>query len=195
MFEHEKTRGKTKGKKGYGWPSSKNRWCTYILKKQVIERYLRNYTKQGYEVIEYHGIAFDEQHRLLNNKEKNIRYPLNEWKITEAEALEYCYSNGYSFSGLYNVLDRVSCWCCPLSNLKELKNLYKYFPQKWEELKALDNKSYNTMRFDYSLNDLEQRFSAELEIEAILKKYQDCSEKVKKGILRTAKKIIMQGGE
>ena len=28
MFEHEKTRGKNKGKKGYGWATIFCRWCT-----------------------------------------------------------------------------------------------------------------------------------------------------------------------
>ena len=28
MFEHEKTRGKNKGEKGYGWASGRCRWCS-----------------------------------------------------------------------------------------------------------------------------------------------------------------------
>jgi hypothetical protein len=30
-----------------------------------------------------------------------IKYPLIDWNITEKQALEYCYSKGFNWSGLY----------------------------------------------------------------------------------------------
>ena len=68
MFEHEKTRGKNKGKKGYGWATMLCRWCTTLLKNQVIDNYLKKYKDEGY--TEYIGIAYDEQKRI-----KDKRYP------------------------------------------------------------------------------------------------------------------------
>ena len=41
MFEHEKTRGKNKGKRGYGWSTMLCRWCTSNLKTNVINKYLK----------------------------------------------------------------------------------------------------------------------------------------------------------
>lgn len=71
MFEHIKTKGKNKGQKGYSWADYRNRWCTYLLKKQVISKYIkRKYKNQ--EIIEYHGIAVDETKRLNKNKEKML---------------------------------------------------------------------------------------------------------------------------
>lgn len=36
--------------------------------------------------------------------------------MTEADCLQYCYSAGYFWLEgsirLYDILDRVSCWCC-----------------------------------------------------------------------------------
>ena len=58
MFEHEKTKGKNKGKKGYGWATMLCRWCTSNLKTRTINNYLKQFEKEGY--IEYIGIAYDE---------------------------------------------------------------------------------------------------------------------------------------
>lgn len=151
MFEYVKTRGKNKGKKGYGWASGRCRWCTTLLKNNVINKYLSKYKDEGY--LEYIGIAYDEQKRI-----KDKRYPLVEYKMTEKDCLEYCYSKGFDWGGLYEHLDRVSCWCCPLKKIKEYKVLYQYYPELWQKLKEMDKKSYNQFRTDYSVQDLENKF-------------------------------------
>lgn len=160
MFEHEKTREKNKGQKGYSWADFRNRWCTQLLKKKVITRYLKEKYKNE-EIIEYHGIAKDETKRLQKNKEKNIRYPLADWEMTEKDCLEYCYSKGLFWNGLYEKLGRVSCWCCPLKSLKELKVIYKEYPKLWDKLKEMDNKTYRKFRADYSVQELENKFESE----------------------------------
>ncbi len=42
---------------------------------------------------------------------KDERYPLVEWGITEAQALQACYDRGLNFGGLYEIYHRASCWC------------------------------------------------------------------------------------
>jgi 3'-phosphoadenosine 5'-phosphosulfate sulfotransferase (PAPS reductase)/FAD synthetase len=58
LGEHVKTKGKHKGKHGYGWPDFRNRYCTDRLKTVPFLNYLKG--KNG---IEYHGIAIDERER------------------------------------------------------------------------------------------------------------------------------------
>lgn len=154
MFEHEKTKGKNKGKKGYGWATMLCRWCTSNLKTQTVNNYLKQFEKEGY--IEYIGIAYDEPKRI-----KDKKYPLVEWEMTEADCLQYCYERGFNWNGLYEHFDRLSCWCCPLKNLKELKILYKYYPELWNQLKDMDKKAYNQFRADYSVEQLEEKFKKE----------------------------------
>jgi len=149
--EHIKTKGKNEGEKGYGWADFRNRWCT-ALKRELTNKYITKNT------IEYQGIASDEKNRIGNNINRNIKYPLVDWQITEKQALEYCYSKGFDWEGLYELFDRVSCWCCPLKNLRELENLYKYFPELWQELKEMDKKSFRDFKADYTLEQLERRF-------------------------------------
>lgn len=156
MFEHIKTKGKNKGSKGYSWPDFRNRWCTQALKKQVISNYLKKY--ENVEIVEFHGIALDEKERANKNKEKIVKYPLIEWKMTEKDCLEYCYSKSLDWGGLYRKLGRVSCWCCPLKSLKELEVIYNEYPSYWKKLKEWDSKTYRQFRSDYSIEDLENKF-------------------------------------
>lgn len=99
---------------------------------------MKAHTKDG---IDYVGIAADEMHRFEKEKRPNRVLPLRDWGITEADALQYCYTKGFVWHEdgvrLYELLDRVSCWCCGNKNLKELKNMYLYLPWYWKKLKEL----------------------------------------------------------
>lgn len=147
---------------GYSWPGPLSRWCTRALKVQVINRHLSQLRKQ-YNVIQYIGIAVDEQYRLerKENQTPNKKFPLIQWGWTEREALYYCYTRGYDWEGLYEIFDRVSCWCCPLKSLKELKNLRKYFPELWSRLRELDAQTWRDFRKGGSVRDIERRFDLE----------------------------------
>jgi 3'-phosphoadenosine 5'-phosphosulfate sulfotransferase (PAPS reductase)/FAD synthetase len=169
FYEHIKTKGKNKGRKGYSWPDFRNRWCT-ALKSESFQRTSygdgnynprqRGRTKRiNKNIVEYHGIALDEKNRSENNKDgRVIRYPLIDWKMTEQDNLEYCYSKGFDWDGLYEKMSRVSCYCCPLSRIGELKIVHKEYPELWKKMKKLDNKSYRKFRSDYSLTQLEDKF-------------------------------------
>ena len=153
MFEHVKTRGKNKGKKGYGWATMRCRWCTTLLKTRVVDSYLSKIGKSNEDYVEYIGIAADETNRIGDKI-----YPLVEWGMTESDCLKYCYERGFDWGGLYEHFDRLSCWCCPLKNQKELKILYKYYPELWQELKEMDKKAYNEFKRGHSVEELELKF-------------------------------------
>jgi len=153
MFDHVKTKGKRKGERGYGWANMLCRWCTKALKTSVLNNYHKGIND---EVKEYVGIAYDERHRC-----KGKKYPLVDWQVTEKDALEYCYSKGFDWGGLYKHFDRVSCWCCPLKKMGELKMLYLHYPDIWKKLKDMDVKAYNQFKKNYSVEMLEEKFSKE----------------------------------
>ena len=164
MFDHVHTKGKYKGVAGYGWPRPRARWCTSKLKTEVIEKHLAE-IKQGRNVVQCVGIAADEPHRIREH-----RYPLVEYGVTEKEALAYCKRLGFDWGGLYDTMNRVSCWCCPLQNLDSLRALRRTHPELWERLMEMDDKSFNSFRFarnrsgdvkETSVRDLENRFARE----------------------------------
>ena len=155
LLEYRRTRGKYMHIKGLGWSTMQARRCTAHMKRDVFERYVR-----GMKYINYIGIASDEPKRHKNIP-ANVRHPLFEWGVSEKQALEYCYNHGFDWGGLYKKFDRVSCWCCPLQGLKELRTLYHEFPNLWARLKELDEKSWNQFREDYSVAELEAKFIRE----------------------------------
>ena len=168
MFEHKKTQGKNKGKKGYMWMDWRSRWCTSKLKQEPIQNFYKTLEKDNdFEIIEYHGIAKDEEIRTKKNKnnKRKVVYPLVDWGWTESDALKYCYSKGFFWGGLYEYFSRLSCYLCPFQKIGELRILYYYFPNEWAYMKELDDKNialYNRkFRADYSIRELEEKFKKE----------------------------------
>ena len=166
MLEHQPERRKSTQEKlggnpkGYSWAGSRSRWCTSKLKTELLKKYKAEMDKK-YNVIEYVGIAADEQYRLERESNKKHQHSLVEWGWTEEDALKYCYDKGYNWDGLYKIFTRVSCWCCPLQSLEELRKLKKNFPELWQELKEMDEQTWRKFRADYSVKELEKRFILE----------------------------------
>jgi 3'-phosphoadenosine 5'-phosphosulfate sulfotransferase (PAPS reductase)/FAD synthetase len=155
FFEHTISRGKNTGKKGYSFPTVRTRWCTR-LKIESVSKFV-NSLKDDYTI--YVGIAYDERKRA--KPKKNLRYPLVEWKITEKQALEYCYSKGFDFGGIYNKMNRTSCYCCPLAGIDKLKAIYTYYSELWEKIKEMEMRTWRKFRKDYSIFDIEKQFELE----------------------------------
>lgn len=120
---------------GYGWPNMAQRWCTVFLKTRIMDNYKKKMAKEsGDDIITCVGLAADEVKRTKREHNQGQRWPLIEWGWTEADALRYCRDLGYDWSGLYDHYDRVSCWCCPLQPINELRTLWKYYPELWQTL-------------------------------------------------------------
>lgn len=85
--------------------------------------------------------------------------------MTESDCLDYCYSQGWHWNEngyeLYDLLDRVSCKYCKNKNLKELRNIYHFLPEVWQELKELQDKVQMPFRGGKTIHDLETRFVSE----------------------------------
>lgn len=152
---------------GYGWASMKSRWCTKHLKTELIDRYFRDLRK-SHRVVQCIGLASDETKRLdrPNNQRSNHRHPLVEWGWTEKDCLSYCYEQGYDWDGLYEKFTRVSCWCCPLQSIPDLRSLYNNFPDLWEQLTVWDDQVKESgnkylFREKYGARDLGRRFELE----------------------------------
>ena len=119
---------------------------------------------QGSPII-YTGIAADEAHRAQKNGGKHAT-PLIDWGITEKEALSYCKSLGFDWGGgLYDEgRSRVSCYCCPLQRIGELRLTYLHHPDLWENMRRMDALTPYPFRRDYTLEQLEEKFKNEKSI-------------------------------
>lgn len=169
MFDHKVKRRNPNAvqRDGLSWAGPRMRWCTAKLKTDVISKYFRELCAT-HNVIQCIGIATDEEYRLerASNQRDDHRHPLVEWGWTEADCLEYCYKRGFDWEGLYKLFGRVSCWCCPLQPLAELRKLKEHFPELWEELKDMDKRTWRNFRHDYSVEEIEIKFALEDEFKA-----------------------------
>lgn len=133
-------------KYGYDWCGGMRRWGTAGKLSAINRHYKENYGDEV--VVEYVGIAVDERDRIEKYRLKRTKsvklYPLVEWGMTEQDCLNYCYSNGWNWQengiDLYEILDRVSCWCCVNKNQKEIKNIMMYLPEYWEGIKVYERR-------------------------------------------------------
>ena len=197
---------------GLGWPSPNARWCTKYLKTELIKNFLKELEIEKGEIIQLIGLASDESKRLARefNKSKNKRYPLNEWGITEKDALNYCYTHGFDWGGLYEKFKRVSCWCCPLQSMDSLRALYWEYPilwrqlEKWEYKQQHDNAGRGGLfwfKDQITVFDLSARFAIEkkrqmlyLDVERALKISKQTFKELPKS-QTTIDKIILDGGQ
>lgn len=149
---------------GMSWCGGFCRWGTRE-KISAINRYI-DYKNS----IVYVGIAVDETKRLEKEVKPYKRFPLVDFNLTEKDCLKICYDHGFFWEEnttngpvrLYDILSRVSCWCCRNKNLKELKNIYLYLPEYWEKLKYLQSRTERPMKGEgKSVFDLEKRFIKE----------------------------------
>ena len=152
-------------KQGYSWCGGCTRWMTSIKVKAINSFYD---LFLGETIIEYVGIAKDEPDRLtFARSDKTVKiYPLVMWDMTENDCLVKCYKSGFNWLedngiDLYDVLDRVSCYCCGNKNLAELRAMYKHLPEYWDKLKAMQDKTDRPFRDSESIHDLEIRFEKE----------------------------------
>ena len=153
---------------GYGWCGGVCRWGT-AEKRKAIQRYKRSI---GEPVTDYIGIAADETDRFEKSHSTGAVMPLVEWEMTEAECLDWCRERGWSWTeqtrngpvDLYDLLDRVSCWCCRNKNLRELHAVHDKLPEYWDRLKDMQSRLSEPMKGSgKSVFDLEKRFQLENE--------------------------------
>lgn len=134
---------------GYGWCGGACRWGT-TMKIDTLDKYATGATKH------YVGIAVDEQNRVEKLTEPKTA-PLVDAGMTEADCLSFCRQRGWDwtelspvtesgFVDLYDILDRVSCWCCANKNLKELRSICHYLPQYWNRLLWLQSRIERPMK-------------------------------------------------
>ena len=153
---------------GYGWCGGPCRWGTK-LKTRSLDGVALD------AKVHYVGVALDEPERLARLEAPKCS-PLAEAGMTEADCLAYCYERGFFWEEngirLYDILDRVSCWCCKNKNRKELKAIYQFLPQYWERLKELQAqipmpmKPYSRKGIPYgNVFDLEKVFEREIQAE------------------------------
>lgn len=157
-------------KRGYNWCGGLCRWGTTGKLSAIQKHYKETYGDET--IVEYVGVAADERDRIEKYRSKRNKtvklYPLIEWGMKESDCLDYCYSHGWNWHEettetecgwveMYEILDRVSCWCCANKNQREIKNIMRYLPNYWNRIREYECKCmvpYKGKGCDYFENKL-----------------------------------------
>ncbi len=158
---------------GRGWPHISRRWCTG-RKQESLRAHIfalthkQNVTLPLQQCI---GFAADEEARTLKKTLRSTeyivqRYPLIEWGVTERDALAYCKKRGFTWGGLYEKFERVSCFCCPLQSVDDLRTLRLHYPALWQHMLTMESwlpldNQYRRFKNDITLSDFETRLCLE----------------------------------
>jgi len=151
-----------------GWPRINCRWCT-STKRDTLQL-VRNYIKERFRnrrVTEHIGIAWDERNRSGKGyiSREKINLPLVKAKITERACLRICGRYGLNWDNYYMSFDRLLCWCCPLKNIGDWRELYISYPDLWEKIRMMDKIAPEGRKLiwaNYSRDMLEERFEKEI---------------------------------
>ncbi len=128
----------------WGWPKFDGGWCM-ASKHRTCLKYIQHI--KG-DKIEYVGFSADEQKRTqtgwMKDRKWLMRFPLIEAGMGEADSLDYCRRLGYHWNGLYDVFDRVSCFCCPKGGKIKRRLTREHYPElenEWQRLDIIANMS------------------------------------------------------
>ena len=66
----------------------------------------------------------------------------------------------------HQIFNRVSCWCCPLAPISELRKLWTHFPELWAMLQEWEDRMtdgiyYAKFKQEWTVRDLGARFERE----------------------------------
>jgi len=125
----------------YGWPHSSGGWCVRC-KTDTCNKFIRHIKTRAINKTEYIGFTTSElqrtQRKGILSKPWQVKFPLIEAGMSEQDALDYCLKLGYCWDGLYEVFDRVSCFCCPKGGKAKRNKIQNNFPDLWREWRWLD---------------------------------------------------------
>ena len=144
LMLYKRTKGKYKGLP-YGFPTRKFRWCTELLKLAPLRKFKASIKSLNQvEFIDYIGYSTSEIKRALKTKDKETPnqkfvFPLIKARLDKRKTLQLCYSNGFDWNGLYNYINRASCYTCPFQSKKELRYLMTKHPELWNKIKELES--------------------------------------------------------
>ena len=142
------------------WPLCGKCCIQRDCKLPPITAYMRSL---GSGVIQYIGIAHDEQKRLMRLEAGKTISLLAKYKKTERDAADICRRAGL-YSPAYAFTDRNGCFFCPNAKDRELRHLYDCHPDLWARLlecQRAPNKATELFNRDERFDEIDQRFRFE----------------------------------
>lgn len=152
-------KGASVGKRN-GWPLCGKCCIQRDCKLKPINTYMDTL---GCDVVQYLGIACDEQTRLDRLIPGRTVSLLEKYHKTKAEAVELCKRVGL-YSPVYAFAPRNGCFFCPNAKRRELRHLYDHHPDLWARLlecQQVPNKATELFNRNDRFDEIDARFQWE----------------------------------
>lgn len=143
-----------------GWPLCGKCCIQRDCKLPPIHAYKKTL---GTDVVQYIGIAYDEQERLARLDGATSVSLLEKYQKTERDAVEICKYVGL-YSPIYEFAPRNGCFFCPNAKMRELRHLYDHHPDLWARLlqcQAAPNKATELFNREYRFDEIDALFKFE----------------------------------
>ena len=127
-------------------------WCHRDLKIAPAKKFLKQFEKY----VQYIGIASDEKNRIGWEISQGNKMPLVDYDITEEEARQICIENN-ALSPAYKNFNRLGCWFCHKQSNMALGKVIKLYPELWEKICGLDNRSNIKFKQKFTAKEITQK--------------------------------------
>lgn len=142
-----------------------------VINRNCKIRPIKSYYKQfnGFEIMQYVGIAKDEPKRLSRLKSNQISL-LEKYGYTESMAMNKCKEYGL-VSPIYDKGSRGGCWFCMNASIQSYTSLRDNHPELWGELREL-SKTPNLCSYGFKYGKTLQQVEKEMDAYEFNQKYQ-----------------------
>ena len=149
--------------KVHGFPlPGRNGWCS--VKRDCKIPPLDQFRTAHPGAVYYEGICIDEPGRFKDEKRKQGTYILEKYGYTQQMCRDLCRKAGL-LSPVYEFSKRGGCFFCPNARDRELRHLWEFHRDLWEELRKIcENPEIvrpNKFRMTEGISDIEERFLME----------------------------------
>ena len=122
---------------GYLLPSIQRRWCTRLLKRAPLDRYV---DALGANVEVAIGIRADEPKRI---RDDGKLYPLVDAGLNKGDVLALCKKHDL-LNPIYSWRSSCSCFCCPFQRRGDWRGLFEKHPDLFELACHWEDVSFET---------------------------------------------------
>ena len=121
-------------------PSPYRRWCTWRMKLEPFEKWVKPFLETGGTVYSYVAIRADEQYREGHTTAKKIliKLPLKDAGIDKAGVLDILDSAGLGLPSYYEWRTRSGCTFCFFQQKIEWVRLMERHPEAFENAKSYE---------------------------------------------------------
>lgn len=145
-----------------GFPIAGKCWVNSNCKIRPLDRYIKESGLK--DVIQYVGIAADEEKRLKRLDGKTKISLLAKYGYTEAYAAELCKQYGL-YSPAYEFSKRNGCWFCPNCGNREFAEFKRRYPDLWQRLLDL-GKTENLLSYGFKYSKTIEEVDRDISMQA-----------------------------